>query len=100
MLNLKKVLLTVSLLAAYVSSFAIHEEFAEGYEFVPSSASTKVKELPMSFYKDGKVDFSTPEFKALAEYVKNNVKAEGLPYTYKGYGINHIFICQELTPIH
>lgn len=26
------------------------------------------------FIKDGKVDFSTPEFKALAEYVKNNVK--------------------------
>lgn len=49
--------MTVSLLAAYVSSFAIHEEFAEGYEFVPSSASTKVKELPMSFYKDGKVVF-------------------------------------------
>lgn len=58
MLNLKKVLLlTMSLLATYVSSFAIHEEFAEGYEFVPSKASTKVKELPMSFYKDGKVVF-------------------------------------------
>ena len=52
MLNLKKVaLLTASLLAACVSSYAIHEEFAEGYEFGPSRASTKVKELPMSFYK-------------------------------------------------
>lgn len=55
---MKRILITVSVLATCLSSsFAVHEEFSEGYEFIPSVASTKVKELPMSFYKDGKVVF-------------------------------------------
>ncbi|HOI26948.1 MAG TPA: OmpA family protein [Paludibacteraceae bacterium] len=55
---MKRVLLTVSMLVAWVNTFAgVHEEFSDGYEFVPSVASTKVQELPMSFYKDGKVVF-------------------------------------------
>ncbi len=58
MFEMKRILLTVSVLATWMGTFAsIHEEFTDGYEFTPSSASTKVQELPMSFYKDGKVVF-------------------------------------------
>jgi hypothetical protein len=34
---------------------AVHEKFDGGYEFVPSAVNANVKELPMSFYKEGKV---------------------------------------------
>jgi outer membrane protein OmpA-like peptidoglycan-associated protein len=36
---------------------AVHEKYDGGYEFVSSKVNTRAKELPMSFYKEGKVVF-------------------------------------------
>ena len=40
------------------------------------------------FIKEGKADFTGPEFAALAEFVKNNVREKALSYDNEDYGIN------------
>ncbi len=58
-LKIKKISWTITVLAisCMVNASPIHEKFMSGYEFFPSQASTQKKELPMSFYKGGKVVF-------------------------------------------
>ena len=40
------------------------------------------------FIKDGKADFTGPEFAALAEFVKKNVQEKALSYDDEDYGLN------------
>ena len=64
--NSKKIVLSLIAAVGFAfPSFAVHEEFTEGYEFSSSQASSKMQERPMSLYRDGKVVF----FKGDSAYI-------------------------------
>lgn len=71
-----------------------YEEFLKkelnGQDIIPSGQAvyfaTLYTAMSDKFIKDGKVDFSGPEFAALAEYVKNNVREKAKSWNEVDYG--------------
>ena len=81
--NKKRIVGTLFFLSLFASVSAVHEEFLEGYEFSPSKASSKDQEMPVSFYKDGKVVF----FRNDTAYVAKIGDA---------YDLEDVKVCKEL----
>lgn len=81
--SIKRIVLGLSMMSMVGSAYAIHEEFIEGYEFSPSSASTKMQERPMSFYKDGSVVFFREDSAYVGKIGDN-------------FDLNDVKVCKEL----
>lgn len=82
--NKKRIVWTLSFLTMFASASAIHKEFLEGYEFSPSEASTKSKEMPISMYKDGKVAWFRDDTAFVATIGDK-------------YDLENVEVCKELT---
>lgn len=82
-LKMKRVFSALLMSTLFANVFAVHKEFLEGYELIPSKASTKVKELPMSLYKDGTVVF----FRGDSAYIAK---------ISDSYELEDVKVCEEL----